>query len=359
MEQAACAVRQKKSQFIAPQVRPSTLPASTVGSGRHILIIKLGALGDVVLAAPQLAQLLNAHAADRVTLLTAPAYRELLGEFHGLNIVTFKRKGLLSMVRLLRWLLGQHIDVVYDLQGSLRSRIMTLLTQAQTRAGPAPALAYTHAPLPGDHGGHAFDRFNAVLLAAGVEAAPALPCLPVSMAALSRIDAWLQQQDLIGRRLALMHVGGSQRWPSKRWPEHAFLELAMALEGHGLTVIWLGGEMERTVNRRLAGNTGIDASAVFDAGELAALGRRAVFAITNDSGPMHLLSTAGLPVYAFFGPTDWQRSHALGQAAHVLVNPVPCSPCHLPQCPPQRQHACLRGLSPEAVLARLEADGLL
>ena len=323
------------------------------------LLIRLGSLGDVVLAAPQLAQLLNAHAADHVTLLTAPACRELLSGFHGLNIVTFKRKGLFSMLRLLRWLLGQHIDVVYDLQGSLRSRILTLLTQAQTRAGPAPALAYTHAPLPGDHGSHDFDRFNAVLPAAGVDAAPAVPYLPVSKAARSRVDAWLQQQDLIGRRLALMHAGASQRWPSKRWPEHAFLELAMALEGRGLTVIWLGGEMERDVNRRLAGNTGIDASAVFGLGELAALGRHAAFAITNDSAPMHVLSTADLPVYAFFGPTDWRRSHALGQAAHVLVNPVPCSPCYLPVCPPQRQHACLRGLAPGTVLARLEADGML
>jgi len=41
------------------------------------------------------------------------------------------------------------------------------------------------------------------------------------------------------------------------------------------------------------------------------------------------------------------------------LNPVPCSPCQLPVCPPQRQHACLRGLSPETVLARLAADGML
>jgi ADP-heptose:LPS heptosyltransferase len=333
--------------------------SATAATGRQILIIKLGALGDVVLATPQLSQLLDVHAADRVTLLTAPDYRELLSGFSGLEIVSFKRKGLLSMLGLLRWLLGQQFDVVYDLQGSLRSRVMTLLTQAQLRAGAAPALAYTQAPLAASDGAHAFDRFNAVLLAAGVDAAPALPCLPVSTAALARVDAWLQQQGLAGRRCVLMHAGASQGWPSKRWPERYFLELAMALEACGLTVIWLGGETERDLNRRLAGKAGIDASAVFSLGELAALGHRAVFAISNDSGPMHLLSSAGLPVYAFFGPTDWRRSHAPGQSARVLVNPVPCSPCQLPVCPPRRQHACLRGLSPDTVLARLAADGLL
>ncbi len=198
-----------------------------------------------------------------------------------------------------------------------------------------------------------------MLLAAGIDAAPALPCLPVNKAAVVQVEAWLRQHGLAGKRLVLIHAGASGRWPSKRWPIEYFQELAMALENRGLTIIWLGGELERDLNSRLAGATGIDASAVFSLAELVALGRHAAFALSNDSGPMHLLSSTSLPVYAFFGPTDWQRSHALGQAAHVLVNPVPCSPCHLPVCPPQRQHACLTGISPETVLARLEADGRL
>jgi ADP-heptose:LPS heptosyltransferase len=74
---------------------------------------------------------------------------------------------------------------------------------------------------------------------------------------------------------------------------------------------------------------------------------------------MHVLSTANLPVYAFFGPTDWRRSHALGQQQRVLTNPVSCSPCFLPVCPSERRHECLQGISPALVIARLEADGLL
>mgnify|MGYP000588531947 CR=1 FL=1 len=70
-------------------------------------------------------------------------------------------------------------------------------------------------------------------------------------------------------------------------------------------------------------------------------------------------AAAGLPVYAFFGPTDWRRSHALGQQDRVLTNPVPCSPCHLPVCPPEKRHTCLDGITPAAVLARMESDGVL
>jgi ADP-heptose:LPS heptosyltransferase len=74
---------------------------------------------------------------------------------------------------------------------------------------------------------------------------------------------------------------------------------------------------------------------------------------------MHVLSCAGIPVYAFFGPTNVERSHALGQRQRALLHPVPCSPCFLPVCPPSRGHACLLGLTPERVIERLVEDGLL
>ena len=324
----------------------------------NVLVIKLGALGDVVLSVPQLVRLVETHAGDRITLLTAPAYVELVAGLP-LQVVAFQRKGFVEMLRVVRWLLGQQFDVVYDLQGSLRSRVMTLLTQAGKRVGRTPGIAYTHTPLLTTDGVHAFDRLNDILIAGGVAAASPALQLPVSATAASRVTAWLQQQGFAGRPLVLVHAGSSRQWPAKRWGEAHYQTLATTLEARGFVVIWIGGEDERALNSRLASHTGVDVTAAFSLAELLALAGHAAFAVSNDSGPMHVLSAAGLSVYAFFGPTDWQRSHALGQAARVLVNPVPCSPCQLPVCPPQRQHACLQGISPETVLARLAADGLL
>ena len=323
------------------------------------MIIKLGALGDVVLALPLIEQLLRHHEGERVTLLTAPPWRELLLSFPGLEVVTFERRGAGNMARLLNWLLRQQFDAVYDLQGSLRSRIMTLLTQATLRAGPQASLAYTHAALPSEDVVHAFDRFNAVLTAAGVTAAEPGLRLSVDEAIQTRVSNWLQRHALAGKPLVLMHAGGSPAWPSKRWPEQHFLELARVLSGHGLAVVWLGSDAERDLNRRLARTVGVDATAVFGLTELVVLGGHARFVLSNDSGPMHVLALAGVSVYALFGPTDWRRSHALGQQNNVLYNPVECSPCHLPVCPPRLAHACLAGLAPEVVFSRIEADGLL
>ena len=120
----------------------------------------------------------------------------------------------------------------------------------------------------------------------------------------------------------------------------------MALAERGYAVIWIGANEDRDVNRRLARQVGMDASGAFNLLELAALGRRAEFAVVNDSAPMHILSASPLPVYALFGPTDWRRSHGLGQAERVLLNPVACSPCHRPVCPPGFDHRCLNELTP-------------
>jgi ADP-heptose:LPS heptosyltransferase len=76
---------------------------------------------------------------------------------------------------------------------------------------------------------------------------------------------------------------------------------------------------ERELNRELAGRGGIDASGAFSIAELAELGRSARFAVTNDSGPMHVLAAARIPVFGLFGPSNWRRNHALGQAQRVIA----------------------------------------
>ena len=157
----------------------------------------------------------------------------------------------------------------------------------------------------------------------------------------------------------MVHQRVLRRGPNGVAAEEHYRELATVLAARGMEVVWIGAMAEQELNRRLSAAAGIDATAQFDYCELATLAGHALFAITSDSGPMHVLSTAGLPVYAFFGPTDWRRSHALGQQQRVLTNPVSCSPCYLPVCPPERRHECIQDISPDMVIARLEADGLL
>jgi len=330
-----------------------------MASGNRILIIKLGALGDVVLATPHIRAVVEAYPEAEVTLLTSPGCAALVQGLPGLEVVAFKRRGFAEMGRVLAWLRQLRFAVVFDLQGSLRSRLMTWCSGARQRIGRRPGFAYTRAPMPGVQTEHAFDALNRLLGTAGIDPAPRKAWLPVTVAVEAKVTDWLERNGLAQRRRVLLHAGSSERWISKRWEEAHFATLATALAQRGYAVIWIGANEDRDVNRRLARQVGVDATGVFSLVELAAMGRRAEFAIVNDSAPMHILSASPLPVYALFGPTDWRRSHGLGQADRVLVNPVACSPCHRPVCPPGLDHRCLNELMPGQVLSRLAADGWL
>lgn len=321
-----------------------------------VLIVKLGALGDLILATPAIRQILSAEGGSTVWILTTPGFATLFAHWPGLRVQTMERKGFGAFRGALSWVRTQGFRRVYDLQCNDRSRLLCTLSGIPERVGNAPQFPYTHHP-PVRGRGHPYGRLNELLEAAGIGPAGPEPWLPVTAEEARKVEEWIDRQALRARPFALLHAGASARWGTKRWPYYG--ELAEALSRAGIEAVWIGAGEDAAANRALAMRVGIDASAAFSVPELRELGRHARFAVTNDSGPMHILSGAGIPVYAFFGPTDWQRSHAIGQVEHVLTLGLACSPCHLAECPPRHAHACMRDLTVARVLARLESDGLL
>ncbi|MFA7608063.1 MAG: glycosyltransferase family 9 protein [Rhodocyclaceae bacterium] len=322
------------------------------------LVIKLGALGDVVIATSLIRRIQVHYPHDELTLLTTPAFAGLFAGWPGLRVVGVPRKGLHSMWRALRWLRAQRFDRVFDLQSNDRSAILVALSGVRMRVGNRPGFPYTHHPAKAYRSEiHIFERMNQVLASAGIPPGEPQPVLPSREQDMRHVVEWLAQHDLAGKRFAVLHAGASPRWPSKRWPWYR--ELALELVRQGVQVVWVGAEDDRELNRILAQDVGIDATGSFSIIQLAELGRHAAFAVTNDSGPMHILSASGIPVFAFFGPTRWHKNHALNQGGRVLRHTVPCSPCSLGVCPPDKGHACLRNISVNEVLERLRVERLL
>jgi ADP-heptose:LPS heptosyltransferase len=285
---------------------------------RKILILKFGALGDVVMATPLVAAICAKHDDAHCSLLTTPAFAPLFSGWKDLHVVAIDRHGLRNLWHMLRFIRAGEFERIYDLQGNDRSGLLLALAGRSEKVGIHPRFPYTHHPdEKWDGQSHIFSRMRAVLESAGVGDVSDRPVLLVDDAMVTRVAQWLEKNALARGRFALLHAGASPTRPGKRWPY--FDALAQRLLAAGIEVVWLGGESDRDLNRRLARNGGIDAAGAFTIVELAELGRSARFAVTNDSGPMHVLSAAGIPVFGLFGPSDWRRNHALGQANRVIT----------------------------------------
>lgn len=283
-----------------------------------VLIIKFGALGDVLMAAPLVRRIVDHHGTQSMHVLTAPGQREFFTRWPGVAVQAFPRRGIGAMAAAAWWLRRQRFTRIYDLQSNDRSGMLCAVSGAGERVGNHPRFPYTHhprTPWRGDIPIHA--RWRDVLASAGVDPGPAVPWLPVTTEERDSARNWANHHGLEAGHFAILHAGASPGHGSKRWPY--FAALARELCGAGINVVWAGGADDADLNRDLARTGGVDACAAFTLTGLAALGELARFAVVNDSAPMHALACSHIPVFGLFGPTDWRRNHAMGQAAHVIA----------------------------------------
>jgi ADP-heptose:LPS heptosyltransferase len=146
----------------------------------RVLIIKLGALGDVVLAAPHIERIIESHSDADIAILTAPAYAGIFRARPGLSVAAFPRKGSRAMLATIGWVRRQGFQLVYDLQGSGRSGLFTRLSGARVRVGLGPRYIYSHTVQPDNRASHIFHRLNRLLGVAGLQPAEARPVICVA-----------------------------------------------------------------------------------------------------------------------------------------------------------------------------------
>jgi ADP-heptose:LPS heptosyltransferase len=283
-----------------------------------VLIIKLGALGDIVMSTPLVCAIKKHHQRSQTVLLTAIQFGYIFENFDGISIKTFDRHSLYRTLEIAKWIRSNNFTHIYDLQGSRRTGILTLMSRAAFRAGNHNSLSYTHFPAaPWKGQQHIFDRMCLLLKTCDINVHERRPILKASKVIEDKISSWLESHSLHTNAYVIMHAGSSPLKPEKRWPY--FSALALYFQSKNITTVWVGAIDDESLNIALSEVTGVNASTAFDIFELAELGRKARFAVTNDSGPMHILAAANIPIFGIFGPTDWSRNHALGQEENVIA----------------------------------------
>jgi ADP-heptose:LPS heptosyltransferase len=279
-----------------------------------VLVIKLTALGDFIQAFGPFAAIRAHHPGARITLLTTPLCAGLAEGAPWFDEVWTDGKpawlDLPAVWRLAARLRRARFDRVYDLQTSGRSsRYRWFVGRGAEWSGIAPGASHVHAN-PERDVMHTVDRQRDQLRVAGITFFP--------VADLGWLDADLIRFGLPAR-FALLIPGASPRHPGKRWPAERFGDLAAAL---GLPCVVVGGPGEAplaaAIAARAPGAT-IDLTGRTSLPELAALARRAAFAVGNDTGPTHLAASCGCPTLALFGDrSDPDLSGPRGPAAAVL-----------------------------------------
>lgn len=284
----------------------------------RILVIKLGALGDIVLAMGPFAAIRRHHTDAHITLLTTGPYADFLRPSNYFDDIWVDDRP--SLLQPGRWLAlrkrlrGGHFDKVYDLQTSDRSgwyfRLMGPGARPQW-SGIAPGCSHPHAN-PGRDFMHSIERQNEQMTIAGVDDVPETD--------LSWITAPIDRFDL-ANRFCLLVPGGAAHRPAKRWPAENYGTLAAKLAAGGVQAVVVGTAAEAPLAAEIRGrcDRAVDLTGRTSLAEIAALGHAAAGAVGNDTGPMHMIAAAGCPsIILFSGVSDPALTAPRGPQTGIL-----------------------------------------
>jgi len=295
-----------------------------------ILLVRLGAVGDVIRALPALELLRRTFPDATVDWLVEERCADVLQDHPDLRqVVTFRRKALVRAASRLQLLtsyrelrrtlmrLGEaRYHTVVDLQGTLKSALLSRATGCPVRIGLAAGYSkeaahrfYSRSVDPGPERISRVERNFQLLGPLGVDSGAQPP--PRARLVLSEGHrAWaagvLASLAPADRPRVLLYPGTSQRQAYKRWPADRFGLLAGRLHDDGMQVLIAGGPGEEGLIRAACEATSTPPGVVppSDLRQLAAVLEGVDLFVGGDTGPMHLAWAAGTRVLALFGATD-------------------------------------------------------
>ena len=238
-------------------------------------------------------------------------------------------------------------DTVVDLQGALRSAVLgkmsgcrRLVGEMNPRESPARWLFTERVKTAGEHVIEQDVELAAAV--AGDDLKPVAPWLPVDAAAEAWVDNILPAAG--AARAVLMNPGAG--WGAKRWPAERYATVARGLMERGLRVMVNAGPGEEGLAERIVESSGGATALSCTLEQLIALTRRVRLAIAGDTGPLHLACALRRPVVGIYGPTDPRRNGPYGTRFRVLRSPES-----------RRDHT--RHESPEAGLMTIAPEDVL
>ncbi|MFZ5518313.1 MAG: glycosyltransferase family 9 protein [Candidatus Zhuqueibacterota bacterium] len=333
----------------------------------RILIIKLQAIGDVVMSTaviPNVRQAFPDAAIDFLTMkYCAPAVdghpdiREVIWiqpkGAHRLQSLA----GIRATYHYLKRLMTARYDLVFDLYGNARSAFLTTVTGSRYRVGfdfRGRRHFYTHQVVHRSNDVHEVEFNLDALIRVGIPIVSKDLFFPLADSDLAYIDAYLKSSGL--ERSLLVGINGCASYKAKSWPLEKYASLADRLVGQfGATIVCVWGPGEKSIAEsicRQMKQPGIVAPAT-TLKQLGALLKRCRMVVSNDTSPMHIAAAVGTPTVGIFGPTKPHLQGPWGpQHETVQKKELPCLGCRKTNC---EDLQCMEKLSVDEVWERVLA----
>ena len=331
---------------------------------RKILIVKPSSLGDVVHSLPFLNALTKCFPEAEIHWVIAQGFEGLLEGYPMIHRLWVIKKDSWKKIQnarhtiqeikfLFKKLKLEKYDLVIDLQGLLRSGVITAATGSPVRIGFKEAregsrVLYTHT-VEGGKDIHAVDRYLKIAEFLGCDISDIcfpFPSIESSSASSLQPSAFSLQPSSFNSPDGYAVIVPGARWKTKRWPAEKFGKLASLLS---IKSIIVGSKSDKDIADQIVSHSkgnSLSLAGRTTLKELIEIMRSARFVISNDSGPMHIAAALGVPVYAIFGPTDPIRTGPYGEGHTVIRSDTPCAPCFKKSCDDMK---CMKRVSADKV----------
>ncbi len=319
---------------------------------QKILVIKLRAIGDVLLSTPVLKNLRHNFPNSKIDFLTEPPAKEIIeGNPFIDELIIFEREK--NSIKKFLNLRKRKYDLVIDLFCNPRSALITFATGARYRVGYAfrgRGYAYNIKLKPRKEVHHNVEFNLDALRTIGLDIVDKKLYMPLSDESENFAKKFWDEYNLNDKLVIALNPAGT--WETKRWGLEKFASLGDMLAenlGAKILILW-GNDKELDDARKIYSSMKIKPiiPPKTNLKQLASILKRCSFVISNDSGPMHIATAVGTPTLGIYGPTNPYAQGPYGEKHHwIRKEDLNCIACNLTKC--TIGNICMRDLSVDAV----------
>lgn len=338
------------------------------GEIRRVCVVRLGGMGDILLATPALRAVAERFDTDQIDYVVGKGMQDAVtGIPYVRRVLTFNKDGQDARPANFRRFLADLGAQRYDLFLNFHPSVKTVLMGLASRAPKVITFKKDRRRQP-DTGRvrHAIDDFTKELKPLGIDSvADRRMDFFVSDAARASVREKLRDLGGIGGDAPYLVANPAATRDINRWPPDRFTALLNRLSSEvpGLRLVLSGGPGDVELASGIAGGVRPEARLLNLAGrvsvkELGALLAGADCVVTADTGPLHIASAVGAPIVCLSGAADPDRTGPTAARDLVVINrDLPCVSCQGRTCA-RGDIACMTQMPVEwvfdAVLRRLK-----